>query len=345
MSSCSDSEVRAFLKRVLPKNPDKLQHVTTKAILSQIADHFFAGDQDAMLKVKDKAGLKAIMVEEVQIAAKPPEPDSDDEPITKLLPKAKSSPRKAVSIRGKPNNIKTKKKASPKSSPKVQPYIIKRGKIVDTAGSENVPKKPMTPFMAFMMSIKPDLAKEGIVGIGPGGKAAGERWRALSDAEKKPWEEKFRKEQEEYKKATAEATNEYSGPTPPKRPQNAYFAFAQEVTTEMRKAQPDKGFGFYAKAAKEQWDELSQDERNRREKLAEEAKAKWETEFAEFQKANPEAMKQIKSARSSAMAEKAKKKKLTEVKKQLKQQKAAKAARLAAKRERASGSASPTASD
>merc|ERR1719240_1081088 len=36
------------------------------------------------------------------------------------------------------------------------------------------------------------------------GKAAGEKWRALSDAAKKPYQDKFLKKQEEYKAALAE---------------------------------------------------------------------------------------------------------------------------------------------
>ena len=55
------------------------------------------------------------------------------------------------------------------------------------------PKKPLTPFFMF-------LAKEKEKGKPVGGKEAGQRWASLSDAEKKPFVEQYKKSKDKFDK-------------------------------------------------------------------------------------------------------------------------------------------------
>lgn len=55
------------------------------------------------------------------------------------------------------------------------------------------PKKPLTPFFMFR-------EKEKEKGITMGGKEAGEKWKALSDSQKKPYLDAYKKAKEKYDK-------------------------------------------------------------------------------------------------------------------------------------------------
>lgn len=55
------------------------------------------------------------------------------------------------------------------------------------------PKKPLTPFFMFR-------EKEKEKGVTMGGKEAGERWKALSESQKKPYIDAYKKAKEKYEK-------------------------------------------------------------------------------------------------------------------------------------------------
>ena len=55
------------------------------------------------------------------------------------------------------------------------------------------PKKPLTPFFMFR-------EKEKEKGITMGGKDAGDKWKALTEAEKKPYTDAYKKAKEKYDK-------------------------------------------------------------------------------------------------------------------------------------------------
>ena len=58
---------------------------------------------------------------------------------------------------------------------------------------ETPPKKPLTPFFMFR-------EKQKEKGMTLGGKEAGEKWAALSSAEKKPYQDAYKKAKEKYDK-------------------------------------------------------------------------------------------------------------------------------------------------
>jgi len=58
---------------------------------------------------------------------------------------------------------------------------------------EPPPKKPLTPFFMY----REDLKEKDII---VGGKEAGERWRKLTEAQRKPYADKYKKAKEKYDK-------------------------------------------------------------------------------------------------------------------------------------------------
>ena len=56
---------------------------------------------------------------------------------------------------------------------------------------ETPPKKPLTPFFMY----REDLKEKGIT---VGSKEAGERWKKLTDAQRKPYTDKYKKAKEKY---------------------------------------------------------------------------------------------------------------------------------------------------
>jgi len=81
---------------------------------------------------------------------------------------------------------------------------------------ESTPKKPLTPFFLFR-------EKEKVNGTSMGGREAGERWKNLSEEEKRPYIEEYQRDREKY-----DAYLESEGITPRKsssRKSNAPFVY------------------------------------------------------------------------------------------------------------------------
>eukprot|EP00826_Nyctotherus_ovalis_P038634 TRINITY_DN3631_c0_g1_i26.p1 TRINITY_DN3631_c0_g1~~TRINITY_DN3631_c0_g1_i26.p1 ORF type:complete len:118 (-),score=30.66 TRINITY_DN3631_c0_g1_i26:529-882(-) len=81
---------------------------------------------------------------------------------------------------------------------------------------ESTPKKPLTPFFLFRDRVKND-------GITMGGKEAGDRWKSMTEEEKRPFIEEYQRDREKY-----DAYLESEGITPRKssaRKSNAPFVY------------------------------------------------------------------------------------------------------------------------
>ena len=82
----------------------------------------------------------------------------------------------------------------------------------------------------------------------------------------------------------APKTKKAKDPNAPKRPMSAYFLFMNDMRSSVREKNPDFGIGDIAKAMGKMWGEISPAEKAKYEKLAAEARKKWETDVAEYNK-------------------------------------------------------------
>lgn len=66
----------------------------------------------------------------------------------------------------------------------------------------NKPKRPPSAFFVFLEEFRKDFKKEhpDVKGVSAVGKAGGEKWKSMSDAEKAPYEAKAGKKKSEYEK-------------------------------------------------------------------------------------------------------------------------------------------------
>ncbi|RZC90753.1 hypothetical protein C5167_028585 [Papaver somniferum] len=96
-----------------------------------------------------------------------------------------------------------KRKAATKteSSSKKQ---TKKGKLASK--DPNKPKKPASAFFVFMEEFRKTYKLENpdVKGVAAVGKAGGEKWKSLSNAEKAPYEAKAAKRKSEYEKVMAD---------------------------------------------------------------------------------------------------------------------------------------------
>jgi len=105
----------------------------------------------------------------------------------------------------------------------------------------NAPKKPLTAFFQWLQINRPKLKEENPdADLGALGKLAGEKWRELTDDEKKPFEDKYKEMKVEYDEkmanyvpggefakvsmiASKSGSKARKDPNAPKKPMTAYF--------------------------------------------------------------------------------------------------------------------------
>ncbi|EDO19503.1 hypothetical protein Kpol_1018p32 [Vanderwaltozyma polyspora DSM 70294] len=120
------------------------------------------------------------------------------------------------------------------------------------------PKRPIPSFMLFVKSIRGNLTQE-YPHYKPTeiAKLCGERWRALSEYEKRPFVEEYEKALEDYKieKLAFEKT------LPPKRPGGPFIQYANEVRSSVDEKYSELSLVERTKKIGEGWRSLSEYER------------------------------------------------------------------------------------
>ncbi|XP_057982020.1 high mobility group B protein 1 isoform X2 [Malania oleifera] len=107
----------------------------------------------------------------------------DSKEALKVVEDRKVGKRKAVAKPDKSSKRKAKKDKSTKKDP-------------------NKPKRPPSAFFVFLEEFRKTFKKENpnVKAVSAVGKAGGEKWKSLSDAEKAPYEAKAAKRKAEYEK-------------------------------------------------------------------------------------------------------------------------------------------------
>merc|ERR1719401_2152477 len=173
------------------------------------------------------------------------------------------------------------------------------------------PKKPQNAYWLFLTDHREAIEKEVGSKVGPVvGKLAGEKWKAMAVAAKKPYEDKAATLKKEYEAAMekfkadggvagkrraekAAAKMEKDGkrarkaekdPNKPKKPSTAYWLWLGENRAALLKEVGGKDVTKVSKLGGERWKALSEKEKVPFEKKAAAARAEYEKAMEEYRK-------------------------------------------------------------
>ncbi len=203
----------------------------------------------------------------------------------------------------KPKKEKKEKKETTSEKATKQPAAQEEdGKKKRKKKDPNAPKKALSAFILFSNAKRAEVTAElkaanpDMKGVAEVGKKLGEMWKALSDAEKEPFNKMAADDKERYAKAMEgytppEGSDEpepkkgkkakaKKDPNAPKKALSAFILFSNakraEVTAELKAANPDvKGVAEVGKKLGEMWKALSDAEKEPFNKMAADDKERY----------------------------------------------------------------------
>ena len=221
--------------------------------------------------------------------------DSEVEDAPETVPEAKPKKEKKEPKRKEPA-------AEMKPAKKQAPEEEEDGKKKRKKKDPNAPKKGLSAFIFFSNAKRAEVTAElkavnpDMKGVAEVGKKLGEMWKALSDAEKEPYNKQAEDDKVRYAKAMEDYTppeddgepepkkgrkpKAKKDPNAPKRSMTAFLHFSNakraEVTAELKAANPDmKGVAEVGKKLGEMWKALSDAEKEPYNKLAADGKERY----------------------------------------------------------------------
>jgi len=207
----------------------------------------------------------------------------------------------------------------------------------------NAPKKPLSGYFSWMQAEREKLKAEKPELKGPAAvKVLGERWAAMAEEEKQPYNDeaatakaKYNEEMEAYRKTDSYAKHQEElqnfkmnsagkkkkkakipkDANAPKKPQTAYFLWLTENRERIKQENPDVKAGpAIVKLAGSKWAAMTDDQKKPYQERAVEAKKQYEIDFAKYKESaeytqHQERVEQFKRVRDSAEKPKSGKKK------------------------------------
>jgi hypothetical protein len=163
---------------------------------------------------------------------------------------------------------------------------------------ENAPKRNMSAYFFFSNDERPKaMAADPTLTYFSAATVVSAKWAEVDEKTKAEYEEKARLDKERYLKEKAE----YQGPSSsskaksskevkvkdenaPKRHCSAYFHFANEIRPKAMADDPTLTFFSVSKVVSAKWIAMTIEEKQKYEQIAADDKARYEKEFAEYQK-------------------------------------------------------------
>ena len=237
----------------------------------------------------------------------------------KVKPAAESDSMDAVP---KKKKAKKQQKISSPTPKKVKP----KKKAKKAKKDPNAPKRPMTAYMFFNQDMRAKLKKENPkLTFGELGKLIGQKYKALTDDEKKKYDKLTASAKEKYVKAMKNYTppepdsddsdsdsdsdddapkkpvkkKAKKDPNAPKRGMSSYMFFNQDMRSKLKAENPDLSFGDLGKLVGQKFKELTDDEKAKYTKKAANDKERYIRDM----KAYSEKGKAAKAAEESAISD------------------------------------------
>lgn len=157
------------------------------------------------------------------------------------------------------------------------------------------PKKPLSAFMFFSKRNRAEMKEQNPqLSFGQLGQLMGQKWKELTDAEKKPYEAlnekdkiRYQNEMKDYTPPPDEEGSRKRRKGGPKKTRSAYLFFQQEILPELKRSQPLLKFGDVAKEIGKRWKELPDDQKAPYIAKQDTDKQRYASELEEWTKNNP----------------------------------------------------------
>ncbi|KAJ3450029.1 high mobility group protein dsp1 [Anaeramoeba flamelloides] len=168
------------------------------------------------------------------------------------------------------------------------------------------PKKPRSSWTFYCMEMRPKLQKKNPdLNFREVSKKVNEDWKELSEKAKKKWKKQADEDKKRYEKElkkwqdeqTSESSEEeltrtrYNGrkkPIPkPVGARNCYHYFMMEKKKELKKSNPDMDSKKVNKKVSKAWDNISQKNKKKYIKMAEDDKKRYKKEMKKYEKDRP----------------------------------------------------------
>jgi len=165
------------------------------------------------------------------------------------------------------------------------------------AGKEaGAPRGKLTPYAFFLQVCREEHKRKyptEKVEFSEFNKKCTERWKTMSDVEKKRFnmlsemdKKRYDHEMKSFRSqgegSKGKKTKKVKDPNAPKRPQSSYFFFVNSIREEIKAEQPGISVGDVAKEAGRRWAELDASDKEVFEAQAEEAKIRYQKEKAAY---------------------------------------------------------------
>ena len=151
-------------------------------------------------------------------------------------------------------------------------------------------KKPQTSFFLFMNDRRAKFKEDNPeLSLGQITKGLTDVWKALTDDEKKKYDDLAAKDRERYNK---ELEAQGIKPKPvkskdsdgaPKKAQTAYFLYLGEMREKVKKENPDMSMCQQSKLIAEKWKALTEDDKKKYQDLSAKDKERYEKQKKEFE--------------------------------------------------------------
>jgi len=181
--------------------------------------------------------------------------------------------------------------------------------MVKSISDPNAPKRPATAFFQWRSKVHNKIKNSMPVShtFGELARKFSEEWGKLTDADKKPFENKyeqdrktydklmtaykhtenfrrFQRQKKEFKVESAKKGKFAKDPNAPKKPQTAYFAFLADKREQVKNDNPDMTHKDVVKKLGELWNELKADAKKPYEKTAEASRKVYEKALTVYKK-------------------------------------------------------------
>ncbi|KAH3898924.1 uncharacterized protein SCODWIG_02854 [Saccharomycodes ludwigii] len=147
------------------------------------------------------------------------------------------------------------------------------------------PKRPSSAYFLYYQGIRETLKKEHPqLKVPDLSKLAAEKWKAMNEDEKKPFQDKVADQWISYRAQK----KLYEADLPPKKPSGPFVQFHKDIKQELLKEHPGKNLLELTKFASVKWKETSEETRKKYTESYKEQMKKWKDAHDEYEKNHPE---------------------------------------------------------
>lgn len=173
--------------------------------------------------------------------------------------------------------------------------------------NDSRPRGRMTAYAFFVQTCREEHKKkhpEENVVFAEFSKKCAERWKTMSDKEKKRFHEMAETDKKRYdtemqsytppkgEKQRGKRRKQQKDPNAPKRSLSAFFWFSNDERSKVKAANPEYGVGDIAKELGRRWAEADPETRSKYDVLADKDKIRYEKEMTAYKKKNNPALQQ-----------------------------------------------------